>query len=241
MTQTLSVADGLTYVLLLGTSPTFNQQIAADLAELGYQTIAVDTPEQGKQRLQRFLPSLLVLDHGTLGQAGIDFCRSLRKEGLVVPILFLVTNDSVEERLLCLEAGADDYLLLPYQRDKLLQLVDVYLQNHAMQREQLLFGDLVLDLSSRQVWRSPGNAEETSPQMIELTVKEFELLKYLMSYPQQILTREQILKNVWGEEFQGESNVIEVYIRYLRLKIEKKGGKRMIQTVRGVGYVLKDI
>jgi DNA-binding response OmpR family regulator len=241
MTQTPSVADGLTYVLLLGTSQSFNQQIAADLAELGYQTITVETPEQGMQRLQRFLPSMIVLDHGLLGQAGIDFCRALRKDRIVVPILFVVANDSVEERLVCLEAGADDYLLLPYQREKLLQLLDVYLQRQTGQREQLLFGDLILDLNSRQVWRSPDGSQETPPQMIELTVKEFELLKYLMSYPQQILTREQILKNVWGEDFQGESNVIEVYIRYLRLKIEKKGGKRMIQTVRGVGYVLKDV
>lgn len=154
------------------------------------------------------------------------------------PILFLVTQDRVEERVICLEAGADDYVLQPYQQERFLRLLEIYLQPQTGQREQLFFGDLILDLNTRQVWRSPGQSSD-SPRPIELTVKEFELLKYLMSHPQQVLTREQILENVWGNEFQGESNVIEVYIRYLRLKIEAKGQKRLIQTVRGVGYVLK--
>ncbi len=240
MTQSLAFTDGLAYVLLVGTSPSFNQQIGADLAEVGYQTAAVESPEKGLQRLAQTPPSMTVVDYSALGQKGIDFCRQLRAENKTFPILFLVAQDRVEERVICLEAGADDYLLQPYQQDKFTQIVNVYLQPQPEQREQLLFGDLVLDLSSRQVWRSPANAEDEAPQMIDLTVKEFELLKYLMSYPQQVLTRDQILKNVWGEDFQGESNVIEVYIRYLRLKIETKGRKRLIQTVRGVGYVLKD-
>lgn len=240
MTQSPVFTDGFAYVLLVGTSPSFNQQMGADLAEIGYQTVAVESPEKGLQRLEQTQPSMTIVDHSILGQKGIDFCRQLRAENKIFPILFLVAQDRVEERVICLEAGADDYLLQPYQQDKFTQIVNVYLQPQPEQREQLLFGDLVLDLSSRQVWRSPANAEDEAPQMIDLTVKEFELLKYLMSYPQQVLTREQILKNVWGEDFQGESNVIEVYIRYLRLKIETKGRKRLIQTVRGVGYVLKD-
>ncbi|AFY36855.1 two component transcriptional regulator, winged helix family [[Leptolyngbya] sp. PCC 7376] len=245
MTQFPAFTDGLAYVLLIGTSPSFNQKISADLAKVGYQTIAVEDPEQGFQRIQQTSPSMLVVDYNVLGKKGIEFCRMLRSDNRVFPILFLVTQDRVEERVVCLEAGADDYLLQPYQREKLNQVLSVYLQPQPEQREQLLFGDLVLDLNSRQVWRSPTSIDAESeddqtPEIIDLTVKEFELLKYLMSYPQQVLTREQILKNVWGEDFQGESNVIEVYIRYLRLKVETKGHKRLIQTVRGVGYVLKD-
>ncbi|OKH10921.1 response regulator transcription factor NblR [[Limnothrix rosea] IAM M-220] len=240
MTQSPAFTDGLAYVLLVGTSPNFNQQIGADLAEVGYQIVAVESPDKGLQRLEQTPPSMTIVDYSALGQKGIDFCRDLRSGNKTFPILFLVAQDRVEERVVCLEAGADDYLLQPYQRDKFTQIVNVYLQPQPEQREQLLFGDLVLDLSSRQVWRSPSGVENDNPQIIDLTVKEFELLKYLMSYPQQVLTREQILKNVWGEDFQGESNVIEVYIRYLRLKIETKGRKRLIQTVRGVGYVLKD-
>ncbi|MEB3213754.1 MAG: response regulator transcription factor, partial [Leptolyngbyaceae bacterium] len=97
---------------------------------------------------------------------------------------------------------------------------------------QLRFGDLVLDLNSRQAM--------LHNRVIDLTMKEFELLKYLMEHPREVMTREQILENVWGYEFMGESNVIEVYVRYLRLKIEDEGSKRLIQTVRGVGYVLRD-
>ena len=245
MTQLPSFTDGLAYVLLVGTSPGFVQKISADLAEVGYQTIALDSPEQGFQRLQQTPPSMLIVDYSALGKKGIELCQRIRSENKVFPILFLVTQDRVEERVICLEAGADDYLLQPYQRERFAKILDVYLQPQPEQREQLLFGDLVLDLNSRQVWRASTDIEssdtsDAAPQTIDLTVKEFELLKYLMSYPQQVLTREQILKNVWGEDFQGESNVIEVYIRYLRLKVENKGRKRLIQTVRGVGYVLKE-
>ncbi|MEO0015076.1 MAG: hypothetical protein RLZZ535_3465, partial [Cyanobacteriota bacterium] len=98
--------------------------------------------------------------------------------------------------------------------------------------EQLRFGELILDLSTRQAIRGD--------QVIGLTMKEFELLKYLMSNPQQVMTREEIIENVWGYDYRGESNVIEVYIRYLRLKIESQNQKRLIQTVRGIGYVLRE-
>lgn len=232
-------ADGLTYVLLVGTDSHFNQQVTLDLADLGYQAIAVETTDQGQQRLQQMPPAMIIVDYPLLGQKGIEFCRALRTAKFVKPILFLVAQDSVGERVVCLEAGADDYLLQPYQQERFLRLMEVYLQPQTGQREQLFFGDLILDLNGRQAWRSPSGASEP-PQAIDLTVKEFELLKYLMAHPQQVLTREQILENVWGEDFQGESNVIEVYIRYLRLKVEGKGQKRLIQTVRGVGYVLKD-
>lgn len=239
MTQTLYAPDGLAYVLLVATNPQFNQQATLDLADLGYQTIAVETIEQAQQRLQQIPAGMLVVDYPMLGRKGVEFCRALRTAQFTRPILFLVSQDTVDERVICLEAGADDYLLQPYQRERFLHLLEIYLQPHTGHREQLFFGDLILDLNTRQVWRSPTDTGET-PQAIELTVKEFELLKYLMQHPQQVLTREQILENVWGNDFQGESNVIEVYIRYLRLKIEGKGQKRLIQTVRGVGYVLKD-
>lgn len=240
MTPPPYLVDGPAYVLLVGTDPVFNQCITLDLADAGYQSIPVETTVQAQQRLQQMQASMVVIDHHRLGQKGLTLCRTLRNERFTKPILFLMAQDRVVDRVTCLEAGADDYLLPPYSQNKFLQLLEIYLQPPTGKREQLLFGDLVLDLNSRQVWRSPSNPEDGNPEMIDLTVKEFELLKYLMSYPQQVLTREQILKNVWGNEFQGESNVIEVYIRYLRLKIEGKGRKRLIQTVRGVGYVLKD-
>jgi DNA-binding response OmpR family regulator len=108
----------------------------------------------------------------------------------------------------------------------------LYLKTEVNPQEQLRFGDLVLDLTTRQVIKGD--------RTIDLTMKEFELLKYLMSNPRQVLTRDGILENVWGYDYRGESNVIEVYIRYLRLKLETEGQKRLIQTVRGVGYVLRE-
>lgn len=159
-------------------------------------------------------------------------CNSLRTAGARVPVLMLMARDAVDDRIACLEAGADDYFLKPYRTEDFLRLVRLYLQPDATSTEQLRFGDLVLDLNTRRAMRQN--------RVIDLTMKEFELLKYLMEHPREVLTREQILENVWGYDFMGESNVIEVYVRYLRLKIEDEGEKRLIQTVRGVGYVLRE-
>lgn len=149
-----------------------------------------------------------------------------------MPVLLLMARDALEDRIACLQAGADDYFLKPYRSDEFMKLVRLYLHSDAPNHEQLRFADLVLDLATRQALRGS--------RVIDLTMKEFELLKYLMEHPREVLTREQILENVWGYDFMGESNVIEVYIRYLRLKIEDEGEKRLIQTVRGVGYVLRE-
>jgi OmpR family response regulator NblR len=143
-----------------------------------------------------------------------------------------MVRDAVDDRVACLQAGADDYFLKPYRSDDFLKLVRLYLKTEAPSHEQLRFGDLLLDLATR---RASRNA-----RLIDLTMKEFELLKFLMAHPREVLTREQILENVWGYDFVGESNVIEVYVRYLRLKVEDEGEKRLIQTVRGVGYVLRE-
>jgi OmpR family response regulator NblR len=143
-----------------------------------------------------------------------------------------MASERLEDRVACLEAGGDDYIVAPYQGDRFLSQVQFYLQPPRESEEQLRFGDLVLDLSTRRAIRNGRD--------FDLTMKEFELLKYLMLHPREVVTREQILENVWGYDFMGESNVIEVYIRYLRLKIEDEGEKRLIQTVRGVGYVLRE-
>jgi two-component system, OmpR family, response regulator NblR len=166
------------------------------------------------------------------GESGLWFCNRLRSLGNRVPVLLMMARDSVDDRVACLESGADDYFLKPYRTEEFLRLVRLYLQPDNPTSERLRFGDLMLDLTTRRALRN-GRA-------IDLTMKEFELLKYLMEHPREVLTREQILENVWGYDFVGESNVIEVYIRYLRLKIEDEGEKRLIQTVRGVGYVMRE-
>lgn len=147
-------------------------------------------------------------------------------------MLLLMARDNLDDRVACIESGADDYILKPYRSEEFLALVSAYLQPSENGVEQMVFGELTLNVSNRQAMRGS--------RVIDLTMKEFELLKYLMEHPREVLTRDQILENVWGYNFMGESNVIEVYIRYLRLKIDSDGEKRLIQTVRGVGYVLRE-
>ena len=217
--------------ILLLTDNIFAQQASSDLKTLGY-TFIVEEAEKGWSELSSYQPAMLIVDRSFTGKYGFDLCRQLRKAGARIPILMLVEQETVAERVACIEAGADDYLLKPYHKEKLLEQINLYLQAETEILEQLRFGELVLDLNTRQVIRDD--------RPIELTMKEFELLKYLMSNPQKVMTREEIIENVWGYDYRGESNVIEVYIRYLRLKIESQNRKRLIQTVRGIGYVLRE-
>ncbi|WP_390889282.1 response regulator transcription factor NblR [Leptodesmis sichuanensis] len=221
-----------TCVLVVETDEVLARHVSADLKEAGYDAQVVQDAASGLRRMAETQPLLVVVDRMLAGESGLSFCNRLRSNGVRVPILMLMARDTVEDRVACLEAGADDYFLKPYRTEEFLKLVRLYLQPDAQSSEKLRFGDLVLDLSTRRAMRNG--------RTIDLTMKEFELLKYLMEHPREVLAREQILENVWGYDFVGESNVIEVYIRYLRLKIEDEGEKRLIQTVRGVGYVLRE-
>lgn len=219
-------------VLLVETDEVLVQRVSLDLREAGYTTVVAPDSISAFHQACELQPALVVVDRVLTGDSGLKLCTQLRNAGSRVPVLLLMARDTVEDRVACLESGADDYFLKPYRTDAFLQLVRLYLQPEAGANEQLRFSDLVLDLATRRAMRNG--------RTIDLTMKEFELLKYMMSHPREVLTREQILENVWGYEFMGESNVIEVYIRYLRLKIEEEGEKRLIQTVRGVGYVLRE-
>lgn len=217
--------------ILLLADPQYARQASLDLQALGYCPIT-EKAQKGWQELSSYQPAMVIIDRVFTGKSGLEVCHQLRKAGNRIPVLILVEQETVAERVICLEAGADDYLLKPYQKEKLLEQVCLYLQPKIDVPEQLRFGELILDLSTRQVIRQD--------RTIDLTMKEFELLKYLMSNPQQVMTREEIIENVWGYDYRGESNVIEVYIRYLRLKMESPNQKRLIQTVRGIGYVLRE-
>jgi len=219
-------------ILLIETDPTLAEQVSRDLRESGYNPVVGSDASKGMELARKHQPALIVIDRMLAGDSGLALCRQLRQAGDVTPVLILMARDRVDDRVACLEAGADDYFLKPYRTEEFLRLLRLYLQPDKSETEQLRFSDLVLDLTTRKAIRA-GRA-------IDLTMKEFELLKCLMSSPREVLTREQILEKVWGYDFLGESNVIEVYIRYLRLKIEDQGDRRLIQTVRGVGYVLRE-
>ena len=215
-------------VLVIESDESLANQLAFDLKEAGYDPLMAHDGTTGLQHCRDRQPALIVVDRMLAGESGLSLCKNFRTAGMKSPVLVLMARDTVDDRVACLEAGADDYILKPYRSEDFLNLIRLYLKPEIDNTEQLRFGDLVLDMSTRRVINN-GRA-------IDLTMKEFELLKYLMEHAREVLTREQILENVWGYDFMGESNVIEVYIRYLRLKIEDEGQKRLIQTVRGVGY-----
>ena len=219
-------------VLIIAPDESLAAQVSLDLKESGYEPIVAHDATSGIYQVKERQPALIAIDRMLGGESGAKLCNYLRETGTWVPILLLMARDTVDDRVACFEAGADDYFLKPYRSEDFLRLVRLYLHPDPSGTEQLRFGELVLDLATRRALRDG--------RIIDLTMKEFELLKYLMEHPREVLTREQILENVWGYDFMGESNVIEVYIRYLRLKLEDEGQKRLIQTVRGVGYVLRE-
>ena len=216
--------------VLVVSADSLGQLITMDLRDSGYSCVLALDTNSALIQVNELQLALIVIDRAI--DSGLKLCTEIRDSGNKVPLLLLMGRDSVEDRVSCLSVGADDYFVKPYRSESFLKLVNFYLQTAHYKGEKLQFADLILDLNLRQALRNERN--------IELTMKEYELLKFLMSHPREILTREQILENVWGDDFVGESNVIEVYVRYLRLKIEEEGEKRLIQTVRGVGYVLRE-
>jgi two-component system, OmpR family, response regulator NblR len=219
-------------ILLIEDDSVLAERIYVDLFKAGYQVATAPDLQQSREYLANSVPQALVIDRELAGHTALGFVRELRDRGQTLPIILLVDGDKIADRLSCLESGADDYLLKPHQTSDLLRLLGFYLQNVPATNQKLMFADLMLDLDTHQAVRGQRS--------IELTAKEFDLLRYLMEHPGETLTREQILENVWGYESSGESNVIEVYVRYLRIKLQEGGEKRLIQTVRGFGYVLRE-
>jgi two-component system, OmpR family, response regulator MprA len=175
---------------------------------------------------------MVILDWMLPGMDGLEVCRRLRAAG-PMPILMLTAKDAVGDRVTGLDAGADDYLVKPFAFDELLARMRALLRRAAPSSPEVLhFADLTLDTGTRQAFRAD--------RPIELTAKEYELLELFMRHPRQVLTREVIFDRVWGYDFGGESNIIEVYVRYLRQKTEAANEKRLVHTVRGVGYVLRE-
>ncbi len=202
---------------------------------LAYEGYLVDTATDGRSGLLMARdnhPDLVVLDWMLPGMDGLEVCHRLRTGG-DVPIVMLTAKDTIQDRVQGLDAGADDYLVKPFNLDELLARIRALLRRTQVKRIPILeFADLKLDTGSRQASRG----ERT----ISLTAKEYELLDLFMRHPRQVLTREVIFDRVWGYDFGGESNVLEVYIRYLRQKLETEDEMRLIHTVRGVGYVMRE-
>ncbi|MFK0257390.1 response regulator transcription factor [Streptomyces sp. NPDC090445] len=235
------VEDDLQRILVVDDEPAVREALRRSLAFEGY---AAQTAVDGLDALDRagsYAPDLIVLDIQMPRMDGLTAARRLRAAGNTTPILMLTARDTIGDRVTGLDAGADDYLVKPFELDELFARVRALLRRSAYAvpvpgpapepDHHLAFGDLRMDLATREVTRAA--------RPVELTRTEFTLLEMFLAHPRQVLTREQILKTVWGFDFEPSSNSLDVYVMYLRRKTEAGGETRLVHTVRGVGYVLR--
>lgn len=221
------------HVLVVDDDEEIRASLRRGLAFEGFKVSLAADGEEALRAIRDQPPDLAVLDIMMPGLDGLEVVRRLRQADEQLPVIMLTARDAVPDRVAGLEAGADDYLVKPFAFSELLARIRVRLRRREPGEErELRFADLRLDTAGREAWRG-GRA-------IALTTTEYELLRLFLLHPRQVLTRNQIYERVWGYEFVGESKVIEVYVRYLREKLEAGGEPRLIQTVRGAGYVLRE-
>ncbi|MCA9971444.1 MAG: response regulator transcription factor [Anaerolineales bacterium] len=222
-----------TRILVVEDEERIRQFLQRGLSFEGYRVDVASDGITGLELARENPPDLVLLDIMLPGEIdGLEVCRRLRVVS-DVPVLMLTAKEAVEDRVAGLDAGADDYLVKPFAFNELLARVRALLRRVQPAQPQVYrFADLELDTGTRQ-----GKRDE---RIFDLTAKEYELLELFMRHPRQVLTREVIFDRVWNYDFGGESNIIEVYVRYLRQKTEKGGASRLIHTVRGIGYVLRE-
>ncbi|QFG21409.1 response regulator transcription factor [Actinomadura sp. WMMB 499] len=225
-------------ILIVDDEPAVRDALAGSLEFEGYRTVAAADGVAALAAVARERPDLVVLDVLMPRMDGLTACRRLRALGEPVPVLMLTARDMVGDRVTGLDAGADDYLAKPFELDELLARVRALLRRSRMgadagpaRDDVLAFDDLRMDTTTREVTRAG--------RPLELTRTEYMLLETFLTHPRQVLTREQILKAVWGFDFEPASNSLDVYVMYLRRKTEAGGMPRLVHTVRGVGYVLR--
>lgn len=230
-----------TRLLLVDDEARLTELLSMELEVEGY---AVDVAADGASGLIRArsepAPDLIVLDWNLPDFSGVDICQRMRSSGITTPILMLTGHDDVADRVTALDAGVDDYLIKPFSIEELMARLRA-MQRRAIsfsggegegaQPETLQVGDLTMNTNTRDVSRSG--------RMIQLSVKEYELLNFLMRGQGKVLERAEIMRGVWGENFYGDDNLLDVYIRYLRQKIESKELPPLIHTVRGVGFIMR--
>ncbi|MET9685994.1 response regulator transcription factor [Streptomyces coeruleorubidus] len=240
----MSPADGdrdSQRILIVDDEPAVREALQRSLAFEGYGTeVAVDGAD-ALEKAAAYRPDLVVLDIQMPRMDGLTAARRIRSTGDTTPILMLTARDTVGDRVTGLDAGADDYLVKPFELDELFARIRALLRRSSYaaavgagspdDEDVLAFADLRMDLATREVTRGG--------RPVELTRTEFTLLEMFMAHPRQVLTREQILKAVWGFDFEPSSNSLDVYVMYLRRKTEAGGEPRLVHTVRGVGYVLR--
>jgi two-component system, OmpR family, response regulator MprA len=219
-------------ILVVDDEPAVRDSLDRALRLEGYQ---VDLAADGAEALSSLTdesPDAVVLDLMMPRVDGLEVCRRMRQAGDRTPVLMLTARDAIDDRVAGLDAGADDYLVKPFALRELLARLRALLRRVDTPSQRLSFADLALDPVSRDVWRGQ--------RRIELTRTEYALLELLLAHPRQVLTRSQIFERVWGYDFGATSNALGVYVGYLRRKTEAGGEARLLHTVRGIGYVLRE-
>jgi two-component system response regulator MprA len=224
-------------VLIVDDDPELRRFLAGELAAEDYGVETAGTGQQALLRIREGGVDLVLLDWTLPDFSGVEVCRRMRKGGDGTPVLMLTARDDVRERVEALDAGADDYLTKPFSIEELLARVRARLRREgkgagADEPELLQLADLTMNLATREVHRAG--------RLVSLTVREFGLLEVLLREPKRVHTRQELLDRVWGETFVGDDNVLDVYIRYLLRKIEQTDLPKLIQTVRGVGFMLQE-
>jgi DNA-binding response OmpR family regulator len=220
-------------VLVVEDGPDVLNVLERTLSDNGYIVLTATDGEEGLATALDQHPDLVILDIGLPRRDGYEVARELRSRAFTAPVLMLTARDTIPDKVEGLDAGADDYLAKPFSYDELLARVRALLRRSALRADQamLKIGDLVIDPFSRDVRR--GSRE------INLTQKEYALLEYLARQAGRPVTREQISQQVWKQDFDPTTNIVDVYINYLRKKVDVDGEPSVVQTVRGVGYMLK--
>ena len=220
-------------ILIAEDEKDLNKIIKKRLEKEGYTVDACFDGEEAADYLQLAEYDAAILDIMMPKKSGLELLKEIRKKGEKLPVLFLTAKDSIEDRVEGLDTGADDYLVKPFAFDELLARIRVMMRRKPVfTSNQLTAADLTLDRDTKQVWRAGKE--------ITLSAKEFMVLECLMRNKNVVLSRSQIEQNAWNYDFEGGSNVIDVYIRYLRKKIDEGFDRKLIQTVRGAGYVLRE-
>lgn len=220
-------------ILVIDDDPAITSVLKRGLTYEGFVVETAASGPDGLARARERLPELVILDVMMPGLDGWEVLERLRAADAHLPVLFLTGKDAPTDQIRGLEQGADDYVVKPFDFEILLARVRALLRRREAGRPTVLhFEDLSLDTGTRRAQR----AEQT----IDLTATEYELLHYFLAHPRQVLSRDQLMDRVWGYDFGGSTNVLETYIKQLRQKLEAQGGSRLIHTVRGVGYVLRE-
>jgi two-component system, OmpR family, response regulator MprA len=219
-------------VLVVDDEPAVRQAVHRALTFEGYDVAVAKEGAQALELLALQSVDAIVLDVLMPNLDGLEVCRRLRAAGNSTPVLMLTARGHVDDRVAGLDAGADDYLAKPFALQELLARVRALLRRSQPTRDVLRFADLSLDVDSREVRRAD--------RLISLTPTEFLLMELLLRHPRRVLTRDVILERVWGYEFPSSTNSLDVYIGYVRKKLEAEGEPRLVHTVRGIGYILRE-